>query len=574
MLRNKNAHLWVSFLLIYAILPLGRSSAEETPRYAQRWFLARHNLLVDSNVDQLVSLIERAGKCGYNGVVLGDFKFSILDRMPENYFRNVQRVRKAAETAKIEIIPAVFPIGYSDGLLIHDPNLAEGLPAESAPFVIKDGVAVLAPELAPRLANGGLEQARGDLFSGFSFQDDPGKTTFADRQIHHSGNVSCRMTDIAKHNPHGHCRLSQRVKVRPHACYRFSCWVKTRDLAPLDAFRLLALGTSKNNPALTFYETRLKPTQDWTKLDVVFNSLAENEVQLYAGQWGGRTGTLWVDDLVLEELALVNVLRRPGCPLVVASADGKTVYEEGKDFQPVRDPKLGNDPSPGQYSFAHAGAKLRMTAHSRIKEGDKLRVSWYHPIVVHGQQVMCCLSEPKVAELLRDQARRVNDLFHPQTFFISHDEIRTANWCAACQKTHETPGALLAANARRCVEILKQLNPQARIVVWSDMFDPHHNAVERYFLANGSLRESWKGLPADVIIANWNSGKARESLRWFAQRGHPQILAGYYDDGLENFRKWDAAAQGVPRVIGFMYTTWDDKYDLLEAYGKALHGEK
>jgi hypothetical protein len=30
----------------------------------------------------------------------------------------------------------------------------------------------------------------------------------------------------------------------------------------------------------------------------------------------------------------------------------------------------------------------------------------------------------------------------------------------------------------------------------------------------------------------------------------------------------------VPKVFGFMYTTWDNKYDLLEAYGKALRGEK
>lgn len=573
MSMNGRAGLPFVFLLACAILP-GGVGAAEAPRYALRWFQARHNLLVDKNVDQLVSLIERAGKCGYNGMVLADYKFNILDRMPARYFRNVARVRKAAAAAKIEIIPSVFPIGYSDGLLAHDPNLAEGLPVESAPFVIKDGVAVLAPEAAPRLVNGSMEQVSGHRFAGLSFQDDPGKTTFADREIHRSGKVSCRMQDIAKHNAHGTCRLVQRVKVRPHACYRFSCWVKTRDLAPLDAFHLLALGASKGNRRLTFHECRLKATQEWTRLDVVFNSLDETEVQLYAGQWNGRTGSLWVDDLALEELALVNVLRRPGCPLVVASEDGRIVYEEGKDFHPVRDPKLGNEPFAGEYSFAHPGAVLRLTEKSRIKEGDKIRISWYHPVLVHGEQIMCCLSEPKLVELLRDQARRVNDLFHPQTFFMSHDEIRVVNWCAACQKTHQSPGALLAANVRGCVEILKKLNPRARIVVWSDMFDPYHNAVDDYYLANGSLRESWKGLPADVILVNWNSGKARDSLKWFAQRGHSQILAGFYDDGLDNLRKWNAAAQGVPNAIGFMYTTWNNNYDLLEAYGKVLSGKK
>jgi hypothetical protein len=33
-------------------------------------------------------------------------------------------------------------------------------------------------------------------------------------------------------------------------------------------------------------------------------------------------------------------------------------------------------------------------------------------------------------------------------------------------------------------------------------------------------------------------------------------LAGYYDDGLENLDRWNAAARGVPGVGGFLYTTW------------------
>jgi hypothetical protein len=296
-------------------------------------------------------------------------------------------------------------------------------------------------------------------------------------------------------------------------------------------------------------------------------------VQLYAGQWGGQSGTLWLDELKLEELSLANVLRRDGCPLVVASADGQTVYEEGKDFLPVRDSKLGQVPYAGEFGFGHAGATLQLTETSRIKDGDKLRVNWYHPVEVHGFQVMCCLTEPKVYELLRDQARRVNELFQPSTFFMAHDEIRVAGWCRCCQDAKQTPGAMLAANVRRCTEILKGVNPKARVVVWSDMFDPNHNAVGRYYLVNGSLEESWQGLPKEVAVANWNGGKAAASLKWFADRGHEQVIAGYYDGDLNNFKKWDAATKGVSGVTGFMYTTWQNKYDHLEAYGKAMLGQ-
>jgi hypothetical protein len=547
---------------------------EARSKYEHRWFYASHNLLVEKNVDDLISLIERAGRSGYNGVLLADYKFNILGRMPPKFFQHVERVRKAAAEAGIEIIPAVVPIGYSDGLLAHDPNLAEGLPVRDAPFVVRGREAVPVPDPATRLVNGDLEQTQGDRFPGFSFQDDPGKVSFADRDVTHGGKVSCRIEDPGRNSSSGNARLIQRVKVRPNACYRLSCWARTKDLSSPGAFRLLALG-AKGGRALTFHEGGIEPSQDWKRVDVVFNSLDQDEVNLYAGLWGGRSGTLWLDDLALDELSLVNVLRRDGCPLTVSSSDGKTIYEEGKDFEPVRDDKLGMEPYAGVFGFQHEGPTLRLTGGSRIKDGDRLLVSWYHPILTHGSQVMCCLSEPKVYELLRDQAARIDDLFHPKTVLMSHDEIRVANWCQACQKRGVTPGALLADNARRCVEILKQTIPVATVAVWSDMFDPNHNAVDRYYLVNGSFEGSWKGLPPEVLIANWNSGKARASLEWFSGRGHPQLLAGYYDaDDLGDFRRWDAAAKGVPRVSGFMYTTWRAKYGLLETYGRAISGQE
>ena len=213
---------------------------------------------------------------------------------------------------------------------------------------------------------------------------------------------------------------------------------------------MLVLGASQPGRQLTFHEGGLEPNQDWKRIEVVFNSLDQKEANLYVGFWGEGPGTLWVDDLQLEELPLVNVLRRPGCPLTVKSADGRTTYEEGRDFEPVVDPKLGPVPWAGEFEFDHAGARLRISRARESRAGDRLLVSWYHPVITVGSQVMCCLSEPKLEQILRDQARRVNELFHPQTFFMSHDEIRVANWCKACRDRKLTPGQLLADNVRQC----------------------------------------------------------------------------------------------------------------------------
>jgi hypothetical protein len=79
-------------------------------------------------------------------------------------------------------------------------------------------------------------------------------------------------------------------------------------------------------------------------------------------------------------------------------------------------------------------------------------------------------------------------------------------------------------------------------------------------------------LPKDAVIVNWNSGKPKESLPFFANRGLKQILAGYYDGPPDSIRRWLAAAEGVPGVVGVMYTTWQGKYDDLEAFAKAAWG--
>ena len=318
----------------------------------------------------------------------------------------------------------------------------------------------------------------------------------------------------------------QRVNVRPNTPYRFSCWIKTKDLTPTGSFHLLALATSQEGKSLTFHEGGLEPTADWKKVDVVFNSLGEHEVALYAGFWGQGKGMFWIDDLALEELALVNLLRRKGCPFEVESADGKITYQEGRDYEPVADAKLGQVPWPGEYEFEHRGAVIGITPRSRIRGGDRLRVSWYHPIIMHmAPRVMCCLSEPELDKILLTQARRINELFQPKSFFMSHDEIRVANWCRACQDRKLSPGELLAENVRRCTDILKSVNPSARVYVWSDMFDPHHNAVDKYYLVNGSLKGSWDGRFR-------RDDRDRQLEQWQSQ-GEPHFLCGSWTQAID-----------------------------------------
>ena len=191
-------------------------------------------------------------------------------------------------------------------------------------------------------------------------------------------------------------------------------------------------------------------------------------------------------------------------------------------------------------------------------------------MIIYGGSVMIALSEPRTMELLRDQANRVHAAFGAKSYFMEHDEIRIFNWDAASERRHLDAGAVLAANVKACTKILRDINPRGQIYVWSDMFDPHHNAVKDYYLVHGSLVGSWEGLDPSVNIANWNFDHRDESLKFFAGRGHHQLIAGYYDSPLDNLTKWLDSAAKSQNVDAVMYTTWQGNYSQIERFAEAV----
>ena len=143
----------------------------------------------------------------------------------------------------------------------------------------------------------------------------------------------------------------------------------------------------------------------------------------------------------------------------MTSEDGKTVYKEGQDFGPVRDPKLGNVPWPGAYTVWHEPPVVPVPAGSALKEGQRVLFSYYHPPIIYRDQVTCCMAEPKVYDLLKWQAEQVRKNLDPDGYFMSHDEIRCEGWDEACAGMKMTPGQLLAYNVKRCVDILNSRGP-------------------------------------------------------------------------------------------------------------------
>ncbi len=556
----------LSVLTIFFCLICTFAQANEL---SYRWVYVRTNLVKNGEVPRIQAIMQKAKLAGYNGVLLGDTKFNVLDIQPPFYFKNVEVLKKTAKDLGLDIYPEAIPVGYSGPLLYYDPNLVEAVPNRTGYLVTHHELIPYPPVV---LKNNDLEFSQGDALTEW-WQDKPGERTFVDRNIKHSGQQSIRMEDTGKTPADGMYRIDQKIDVQPFRQYHLSVWVKTQDFSALKYRVGLAIGDS-HKESLNNFNWDLASNQDWKKLDVVFNSMDNANLTFYFGVWDGKMkGKIWWDDIQLREIGLVNLVRREGCPLIVKGEDG-TIYKEGQDFQPVKDELMGNYLWKGNYDLFHKLPVIHLTPNSRIKEGEHLKVSYYCAGIVGKDQVNISLSDLRVDQNIYKILDEVNKLFAPKGIFLDYEEMRLANWDQSDQSRHMTPGQLLADQVRRCLDLVHKVNPKLKIFLWSDMFDPNVNAHDHYYMVNGTLEGSWKGLSKDVIIANWNYRKGRvDTLKWFNSLGHEQILAGYYDESPTMIRDWLDEAHGIANVKGAMYTTWVDNYNDLEIFAQSAWGK-
>lgn len=539
----------------------------DVPEFPVRWFYYPMNIQVGDNVTKAKGIWKTARSLKLNGVNLTDYKFNFISSTPDRYFDSLNSLNEFCEKYDIDIIPGVFPIGYSNGIMFHNPNLAAGLPVHSQKFYIEADTGRLVPKVDVSLSNGGFEEHNGNNFPGFLFIDKPGEISFVDYDVKHSGNSSIRMENLGRNV---NARVCFRTKVEPFTYYHISGYVKTDDVLYPWVIRLNAIGNTGRT--LIYNNLNIPATTDgWMKLDICFNSLDNDTLNLYWGSWSAPEGKIWWDDISFEEVAFVNMLRRPGTPVYVWHPVLDLAYEEGKDYDSIYDPMLGMKYSwPGEYSLYHQPPTFRIRPEGNIKNGDTMLISYYHTVTIYDGQAVVSMSEPELYDILESEFKVLDSILKPETYFMNHDEIRIMNWDYADQSRGMSPAEILADNTNRCYDIIKKYSPDANIYVWSDMYDTYHNAQNNYYLVYGVLSGVADMIKNDIGIVNWNSQqeKSEQSLEYFERRGFSQISAPYYDSDENHIRKWKERSAETENFDGMMYTTWKNDYSKLEAFAE------
>jgi len=525
-----------------------------------RWFFLSGYLNTDQQVDEFEQLAATAQAHGYTGVCWSGLEG--IARWDADRLARFERAKAIAKAHDIEIIPLVFSVGYGGAALGYDKNLAVGHRSEGT-LQAKRGEAVYLAEPVS-FNNPGFEEFKGDSPVGWNFCDKPGEISFADREVKHTGEASLRFVNPVERGLGDHARAMQRFAVQPRRTYRMTLWCRGEDVAPDNAFRIQIYGGDQG-PNLIAASVG-GGTFDWKPVTVTFSTGEYDQVRLYAGTWGGRTGQFWLDEVSVEEVGLNNVLRRDGCPFELRSEDGQTVYEEGRDYAPVIDDKLLDfRPRPS--------LTVKLLPGGRIQDGEVLQASWYHAAQVANRQVSVCMSAPGLYEHYEQAAAKLAEVIPSRKFLLSMDEIRQGGTDLADQRRGLTMGEILGDCITREQAILRKYHPGATCYVWSDMLDPDHNAHGDYYQVEGSFDGSWKYVPKDLVIACWYGSKAETSLAFFDGLGFRTLGAAYYDaDDLDGSKRWLEALAKTPRAVGIMYTTWRNKYDLLAGFGDLVAG--
>jgi hypothetical protein len=535
----------------------GKTQSSATP---QLWFFLHSYLSNTSAVQLAESRIDQAAAAGYTGVVMWDSGINYL----HDSWWNPSYMRQAVQYARgkgLSVMPLVAPYGHSYDELTQNPNLAEGERVLGTQFKVDAaGKTLQVVNSFPGLQNGGFESGQ----TGWFGYGDPGASV--DETTSHTG-----LASVLIRNAPGNCRLSQSFTVLPWRQYHMRMFYQTQGFSGSPQVLIFGDGNlayTRVNQGLS-----LSSAQGWTEWDYTFNSGPHTTMEILMGVWGGSQGSLWFDDISLEETGLVYVLRGNSTPLSVYDPNNPThVFREGADFGTVSDPQLSG-PVPYFQDYWHQPVTVPVPSGSSLQAGQTVAMNWY-AIQPEAGDAGVSLTDPSALAWRSQNAAAVASMFSASTgFFFNYDEMRHMNSTASAKAMNMTPAQLLDWHFNQTYQLYRSLNPASTIYVWNDMFDPNHNAVNNYYLVEGDLTGSWTGLPSDVVIMNWNLGQLKTSATWFATppNAHRQIVAGYYDSGNGTAAASTELPQvaGVPGILGMMYTTWADDYTQLANFANA-----
>ncbi|HEY1212882.1 MAG TPA: carbohydrate binding domain-containing protein, partial [Bryobacteraceae bacterium] len=458
MLRISRLFVYVALLMGCGGWGRGQSAPVSPP--LELWFWSHSYLSSASAVQQSEARIDQAVSEGYTGMVLWDSSFSFMSSpsWPAQNVTYLQQVMNYAAARGLKVAAAVAPYGATQDVLQTNPNWAESQRVFGTQFQVNaTGTALQLVSDFPGLQNSGFENGQTTWFS----LNDAGLSL--DCTVSHTGSCAA----LIQNSPNN-ARLTQSFPVKPWRQYHVRFWYKSQGCGGCNPN--IYLYDASNFDQVRFNTSfNANGTQDWTQIDYTFNSQASTQIYMYLGNWGGNTGSFWLDDVTVEESALIYLTRRSGTPVVMYDPQHpSTVYQEGTDYNYIADPQMTAGRST-VYDLWHAPPSITLPATTTLKPGQIVALDTYSITPLPGSQVGMCLTEQGTLNWLKTNAEMVNAILPAgASFLMQYDEMRQMDSCGSCRAKGLTPGQLLAWHVDQTTKLYQSLRPGIPDFVWSD----------------------------------------------------------------------------------------------------------
>lgn len=575
--RSFNELIGKAFVVCFLVAMLGAETAMGAPKniFTRRYLGLGFDLLDrGTKIKDLYPRVDRAAKAGYNGILLRGAYYKVETNTTMQ--ATVDKLKAFNQYCEGKGL-AVVPWGLYQGEVSElDSTLSEALPVKGTPFKVTAQEARVSSDHTITINNGGFESFSGNKPNSWSIQGlAQGIELFRDTQIKRTGASSIRVE-----SPKTTARLTQSISgLKPFRAYELSVWLKSSGYTRASKIEFRVQVGSRyllHRRDVGFSMWGVSGNLgNFRRYTIDFNSLQHTKASLglYLSE-GPSKGTLWVDDVAIQEVGLYETMRRPTCPVIVRSEDGKTTYVEGKDYSVPHGRILCDNCTDGQ--------RLMIPSGSRIQNGQVLSVNWFQHANVETRYATTAYCSEKAWDMQTKIVQQMNDLFNnPKGMYVFYDEWRDAGWDPGCAR-FPNAGEYMGYVARVTDDIIRKTACQRDVYLTQDMYDPYHNGKDPYGMTRIGTAGSWNRLPHSMIMLNWRPGgktpegeeKMFKSLMFYdgldpkyPKVKNRQIISVSF--GAAHAKTWDkhitdGEKQGLTGVIGMAYVTWKKNYTGIE----------
>lgn len=269
---------------------------------------------------------------------------------------------------------------------------------------------------------------------------------------------------------------------------------------------------------------------------------------------------------------LVNIIRSEETNIVITNLEKTKIYRENTDY------KIINGPCTYPYPITNTPTQIIRIPQGSIEENEEVLIS-YDYIINRSTDwaawsVPYCPSSSRTYEIMTAALQNTIEALSPNLISLAHDEIIGMNRDSRCRKRNLTNAQLLADDINKLYAIIKEQNPDIKLLLWDDMFNPWHNGGnEKYQVPFGGISGKTAGaldlIPKDIIIMLWwyeandKLGKIEKSPAYFESEGFDYLVTAWKEK--ITILNWSNVAKSRNGCIGTIVTAWD-------GWGKNIEG--